>query len=89
MRRIIKELRFDEELSRIEGNPVAADSLIEAAEWALSRDPDLGIRISNSIVRGLLVTQCGRRFVVYYVFDDDLVIFLSIIESPDGLRAFR
>jgi hypothetical protein len=83
MRGIIEEHRFAFELQALIPNAKRADEFIDAAKWALSRDPCSGRRISNSHVWFLPMEQIPGLLpvVLYYTFDDDLVNFMSIQET--------
>lgn len=86
-RTVIREHRFDEELRRIEPDARRADAFVEAAEWALSRDPEQGIPVRpSSPIRLLFQMELpdSPPLALYYRFDDQYVYLLSIVISPQG-----
>jgi hypothetical protein len=44
-REVIHSIRFDAELEKIEGDARAADQVVHALTWALSRHPERGFPI--------------------------------------------
>ena len=81
MRTIVKDPRFETELSQLIPAIERADEFVSGAEWALSRDPTIGKPIGpNSKVRSLACsTSPGYHpAVIFYTFNDTQVAFLSI-----------
>lgn len=83
MREIIEEHRFSFELQALIPNAKRADEFIDAAKWALPRNPTKGRRIGSSHVWFLPMEDVPGLLpiVLYYTFDDDFVNFLSIQET--------
>jgi len=89
LRTIIKEKRFEEELASICADIRRADEFIRAAEWALAREPFSGKRI-DSVVWAMffapqIVENVPVHVAVYYAFNDDNVILLSIRTTAENI----
>jgi hypothetical protein len=83
LRTIVKTHRFELELRQlIREGARGADEFIEATEWALARRAEIGTPVTtdNPPVLFLPVVQVARlsSLAVYYTFDADCVILLSI-----------
>jgi hypothetical protein len=83
LRTIIKTPRFELELrDLVRQGARGADEFIDATEWALARRAEIGTRITtdNPPVWFLPVVEVARLspLAVYYTFDNDCVILLSI-----------
>ena len=83
IRTIIRSHQFEDELKKIEKEAKRADEFVEGAEFVLCREPTIGTQIGNTHVWFLPVAQSATvsPVVLYYTFDDDRVIFLSITET--------
>jgi hypothetical protein len=83
LRTIIKTHRFELELrDLVRDGARGADEFIEATEWALARRAEIGSPLTTDKppVWFLPVVDVSRisPLAVYYTFDDDCVILLSI-----------
>ncbi|MFZ0887247.1 MAG: type II toxin-antitoxin system RelE/ParE family toxin [Candidatus Binataceae bacterium] len=83
MRKIVKTHRFEHELRDLKPDARAADDFIEAAEWALSRNPKIGSPLTTPpepAVWFLPVIDEDRitPVVLYYTVDAGTIYFLSI-----------
>lgn len=81
-RRVIREHEFERELSHLLPLRSAreADEFVEAAEFVLARDPEIGLRISDgSSVWALPMAPLrGEQITLFYTFDESTVRLLSI-----------
>lgn len=80
IREVVWSHRFDQEMQKIAADARRADEFMEGAEFVLSREPTIGTQIGNSHVWFLPVaeTRTATPVVLYYTFDDEQVILLSI-----------
>ncbi|OGW78860.1 MAG: hypothetical protein A3C51_04405 [Omnitrophica bacterium RIFCSPHIGHO2_02_FULL_46_20] len=81
LRTIVREKRFEEELAALEPDLKRADEFLRAVEWALARDPSAGEQIPQTPVHICSMSSIRGNppnLVVYYTFNDDYVILLSI-----------
>ena len=80
LRRAIREHRFERELRALIGNAIRADEFVEAAEFLLIRDPEIGFQAAaGSTVWFLPMAPIDDVQVsLYYTFDDSTVWLLSI-----------
>lgn len=69
---------FRNELLAIEPDPQKADQLIEEAELVLSRDPTQGVQFSRHSPLWYFEILAPIRCVLYYTFDANEVLFVSI-----------
>ncbi len=84
-RTVVYEPLFESEMAEIEPDAQLADECMRSGpEWVLSRDPEFGIQIPNTRIWFLcsLDYPRNREFVIYYVFDEERVIFISVTCSP-------
>jgi hypothetical protein len=84
LRTIIESHRFSLELKEIIKDFAAADDFVFGVKHRLARSPQDGKRIGESHVWFLpMVKQPNLMPVVlYYTFDEESVILLSITETP-------
>jgi hypothetical protein len=78
LREIIRNHRFEDELRAIQSHVKRADELVDGVEIILARSPECGSQLEDShvwFVPGYTVT-----LAVYYTFDEDHVILLSVKE---------
>jgi hypothetical protein len=76
LREIVRNRRFENELRALEPHVRRADELVEGVEIILARTPECGSQLGDShvwFVPGYTVT-----LAVYYTFDEDRVILLSV-----------
>jgi hypothetical protein len=80
LRDIAKNTRFEQELAALEPNIERADEFLEAVEMVLARMPECGTQIGNS--RVWFIPGWTVDLAIYYTFDADRVILLSICKTP-------
>jgi hypothetical protein len=80
LRRVIREHRFERELRTLIADAIAADQFVEAAEFLLVRDPEVGFQLEpGSPIWFLPMAPIEDAQVsLYYTFDDSTVWLLSI-----------
>lgn len=81
MRTVVREPTFDQQLSKLFLRKARADEFIEAAEWALSRDPMIGkiAGIGSSVWLLSFAPNPGcHPVVIAYTFDATTFYLLSI-----------
>ncbi len=81
MHTVVREVRFERELHRLQPNLRRADEFVEGAEWVLARDPKTGYQVrEGSPVWCLCINRelSLHPAVIYYTFDESHVYFLSI-----------
>ena len=80
LRRVIREHHFEIELRALIKDAIAADQFVEAAEFLLVRDPQIGFQLApDSAIWFLPMTTIEDAQVsLYYTFDDSTVWLLSI-----------
>lgn len=80
LRRVIREHRFERELRALISEAAAADRFVEAAEFLLVRDPEVGFQLeSGADVWFLPMAPInGVQISLYYTFDESTVWLLSI-----------
>ena len=85
MRGIVKEARFEEELSEIEPDAKRADEFLEGAEWVLGREPRRGTCVGDDSCIWFLPmhdVSDAPSLIVYYTFNESKVYLLSIQIAP-------
>jgi hypothetical protein len=79
IRQVIRELRFERELSSLIQDAIPADQFVEAAEYLLARDPLVGTPTDDVLVWAMPMAPIGgEQIVLYYAFDNSTVWLLSI-----------
>lgn len=81
LRTIIRDERFEQELALIEPDIKKADEFLQAVEWALARSPFSGQQILKTPTWICLmkpITGNVSHLAVYYAFNDDCVVLMSI-----------
>lgn len=75
-REIIRNHRFEHEMSLIQPNVRRADEFLENAETVMSREPENGCRMADG---SNVWFSCGNTvdIAIYYTFDADHVYLLS------------
>jgi hypothetical protein len=84
-REIIHSARFDAELEAIESDARAADQVVHALTWTLSRHPERGFPVPQTPMLIWPVYLRNREYVVYYRVGTTWVELLSIAESGEDL----
>jgi hypothetical protein len=79
-RKVIREHHFERDLRGLIQDVEEADAFVEAAEFVLARDPEIGLRIApDSNVWGLPMEPIGGEEIsLYYTFDESTVWLISI-----------
>ena len=76
LRDIARNSRFEQELAALEPNIERADEFLEGVEMVLARMPQCGTQIGNS--RVWFIPGWTVDLAIYYAFDADRIILLSI-----------
>ena len=79
LRDIFRNSRFDQELAAIVPNIERADEFLEGVEMVLARLPECGTQIGNT--RVWFIPGWTVDLAIYYTFDADRVILLSICKT--------
>jgi len=79
LRDILRNSRFEQELKAIVPNIQRADEFLEGVEMVLARLPECGTQIGNSHI--WFVPGWSVDLAIYYTFDADRVILLSICKT--------
>ncbi len=79
-RQIVREYHFERDLRTLIRDAKEADEFVEAAEFVLARDPEIGLRIApDSDVWVLPMAPVrGVQISLYYTFDESTVWLISI-----------
>ncbi len=79
-RQIVREYHFERDLRMLIRDAKEADEFVEAAEFVLARDPEIGLRIApDSDVWVLPMAPVrGVQISLYYTFDESTVWLISI-----------
>lgn len=75
-RRVIREHLFEDELRALRmGSPREADEFVEAAEYSLARDPEIGLQVApGSLVWALPMAPIREeQLTLFYMFDETTV----------------
>ena len=82
---IIRESEFEEQLARLIPYEPDADEFTMAAEDTLTHEPEIGMPLSkDGEIRILPMPPVrGIRVSLYYSFDDQTVVFRSILAFDD------
>ena len=81
-RSIVREHEFEEQLDALVCNAEEADDYVNAAEYILSEDPNLGVLAHAGppeIWKLGLPPVRDRAVQLFYTFNDNVVIFLYIV----------
>ena len=77
-RQVIRERSFERQLRALIQDAREADGFVEAAEFVLARDPEIGSPLDDG-VWFLPMAPIGKAQVaLYYAFDDSMVTLLAI-----------
>jgi hypothetical protein len=77
-RQVIRERLFERGLRRLIREAREADEFVEAAEFVLARDPEIGLPMDDGIWF-LPMAPIGKAEVaLYYTFDDLTVTLMAI-----------
>jgi hypothetical protein len=86
-RTIVKNPRFEQDLSQLEFDAVRADEFTEGAEFVLSRNPEYGTEIAKRVwFLPMWQPAEGKRVNLYYTFDQDQVYFLSLLRATEEVE---
>lgn len=80
LRSVIREHLFEDSLSALIPDPVAADSFVASAEWLLAYDPEIGfpVRPGSAVWSLPLPLIEGKQAALYYAFDETTVRLLAV-----------
>ena len=87
LRAVIQSHRFEQEMAAIEARVERSDQFLEGAEWYLVRCPEVEMQLGNSHVWFLPTEElvAMEPLMIYYTFNDDRVVLLSIEKAKAGL----
>lgn len=77
-RQVVREHSFERELRALIQDAREADDFVEAAEFILARDPEVGSRLGNGIWFLPMAPIGEIQLALYYTFDDSTVTLLAI-----------
>lgn len=77
-RQVIRERSFERELRLLIRDAREADDFVEAAEFILARDPQIGSRLDDDIWFLPMAPIDKGQIALYYTFDDSTVTLLAI-----------
>jgi hypothetical protein len=82
LRRVIREHRFERELNALINDVIDADQFVEAAEFLLVRDPEIGFQLApgSSVWFLPMAPIDDKQISLYYTFDQTTVWLLSIAQ---------
>jgi hypothetical protein len=89
LRTVIRNKRFEKELSKIEPQFERADEFMFGVEWRLARDPLSGSKIVSHPPVYCVHSKSSHWIypvTVFYTFTEDEVTLLLIIKSPQEPR---
>ena len=81
-RSVVREHEFEEQLAALIPDTEQADEFVAAAEYLLAADPTIGARVHvgpPEIWTLAMQPVRGHAVAMYYTFDVETVIFLSIL----------
>ena len=81
-RSVVREHEFAEQLAALIPDTEQADEFVAAAEYLLAADPTIGVRVHvgpPEIWTLAMQPVRGHAVAMYYAFDVETVIFLSIL----------
>lgn len=86
-RQIVRNPRFEQDLSQLVFDAVRADEFTEGAEFVLSRDPRRGTRITKDVwFLPMWRPGEGKCVALYYTYNEDSVFFLALQPVPDDVE---
>jgi hypothetical protein len=77
-RQVIREHSFERELRALIQDARDADDFVEAAEFVLARDPEIGSPLDEGIWFLPMAPIGKAQVALYYTFDDSTVTLLAI-----------
>jgi hypothetical protein len=77
-RQVIRERSFERQLRGLIEEAREADDFVEAAEFVLARDPEIGSPLGDGIWFLPMAPVGGGQVALYYAFDDSTVMLLAI-----------
>lgn len=78
-RQVIRERSFERELRALIRDAREADDFVEAAEFILARDPEIGSPLGRGIWFLPMAPIGKAQPALYYTFDDSTVTLLAIV----------
>jgi hypothetical protein len=86
-REIVRNPRFEQDLSTLEFDAVRADEFTEGAEFVLSRNPEYGTLVGKHVwFLPMWQPNKGKRVNLYYTFDRDSVYFLALQQAAEDAQ---
>jgi hypothetical protein len=80
-RQVIREHSFERELRALIRDARLADDFVEAAEFILARDPEIGSRLGDGLWFLPMAPIDETQIALYYAFDDSTVTLLAIASA--------
>jgi hypothetical protein len=77
-RQVIRQRSFERELRALVQDVREADDFVEAAEFVLARDPEIGSPLDDGIWFLPIAPIGNEQVALYYAFDDQTVTLLAI-----------
>jgi hypothetical protein len=77
-RQVIRERSFERELRALIQDAREADDFVEAAEFVLARDPEIGSLLDGEIWFLPMAPIGHAEIALYYMFDESTVTLLAI-----------
>jgi hypothetical protein len=77
-RQVIRERSFERELRALIRDAREADDFVEAEEFILARDPEIGSPLGGGIWFLPMAPIGKMQIALYYTFDDSTVTLLAI-----------
>jgi hypothetical protein len=77
-RQVVRERLFERQLRVLVRDAREADEFVEAAEFVLARDPEIGSPLDDDIWFLPMAPIAKAQIALYYTFDDSSVRLLAI-----------
>lgn len=77
-RQVIRERSFERDLRALIQDAREADDFVEAAEFVLARDPEIGSPLDDGIWFLPMAPLGEEQVALYYTFDESTVTLLAI-----------
>ncbi len=75
---VIRDRSFERDLQALIRDAREADDFVEAAEFVLARDPEIGSPLDDEIWFLPMAPLGKEQVALYYTFDDSTVTLLAI-----------
>jgi hypothetical protein len=80
-RQVIREHSFERELRALIRDARLADDFVEAAEFILARDPEIGSALGEGLWFLPMTPMGEMQIALYYTFDASTVTLLAIARA--------